>query len=220
MFFHSTVRVRTDDGTALKVFENSLTTEGTPAFVFKVCYLPYSQELATCNENQTVTIFSLDTLQMKESITVPGTPWKVSQVPNGDVLIACDQAGTSRQGHYLLFSRIFEHSAEGKGDTQMLNNFAEYCKPPKKEADSGTGGGGSGEPNIKSWGHYDTRSQVSLAYVHVLFGGKYCMVFYFLLVVDFHISRSLGRRMENTVFSTKMMEVYGRVCGPHLLVSG
>eukprot|EP01138_Halocafeteria_seosinensis_P016150 gb/GECG01016479.1/.p1 GENE.gb/GECG01016479.1/~~gb/GECG01016479.1/.p1 ORF type:complete len:804 (+),score=107.84 gb/GECG01016479.1/:1-2412(+) len=155
-----TVKLRGQDGSVLKAWENELSSEGTPASVFNVCYLANSHELATCNENSSVTIYDISSLLVKDVIKLPGTPWKVAQTPNGaDIVIACDQAGTSRKGHYFIFSNSFERSAEGKSDSRTLQNFEEYCEPPKKQGDDSQASGG-GEPNIQSWGHYDSRNQI------------------------------------------------------------
>ncbi|RYG56842.1 hypothetical protein EON66_01885 [archaeon] len=60
-----------------------------------------------------------------------GTPWAVAMLPNGDLLVGCGQAGTSRRGHVYVFTTDESRACK---DDLILSAFQNDCKPPEKSS--------------------------------------------------------------------------------------
>ena len=85
------------------------------------------------------------------TIPVSGVPWVVATLPSNDIVVGCNQAGTSGRGHVYVFSSDASRTA----DDSVLAKFETDCRPPPKGK---VGQAGAGEESIKPTAHYDQRS--------------------------------------------------------------
>jgi hypothetical protein len=81
----------------------------------------------------------------------------LAALPNGDVLVGANQAGTSRRGHVFVWTTAASRAA----DADTLAKFAKDSEPVPKAA-AGEGGGGGGAPGLPPGvtvsGPYEARS--------------------------------------------------------------
>ena len=131
---------------------SSSTDEGHPVFCFSVHVSPTGL-IATCNEDQTVRIYSPDGSLMDE-LQLPGTPWKVDSLPSGDLVIGCDQAGYSGRGHLYVFTASEDDSKKPSEDT--LVRFRRDIVKPKRAEPTGEEDNSGGDRIITS-GPYSER---------------------------------------------------------------
>jgi WD40 repeat protein len=117
--------VRNVDHSVAFTFFNPMGPEDKPFSIFRVAVLPDGR-IATASEDQTIRIYSLD--GTISDFTLPGTPWAVAGLFNGDIAIGCGQAGRSKKGHVYVFSA----RPEGAADDMTTINFATDMEPPKK----------------------------------------------------------------------------------------
>jgi len=157
-----TVRARALDGSPLAgapVLTNppSADGEGHPVFCFSAHVTPAGL-VATCNESQSVRIYSADG-QLVDELPLPGTPWRCASLPNGDLAVATDHAGRSARGHLYVFSEAAARRAPEDGDAVM--RFRRDIVRPKASApsdDGGAGAGGQGPDGIVTSGPYAARA--------------------------------------------------------------
>lgn len=96
-------------------------------------------------------------------VALPGVAWAVSSLANGDIVVGCAQAGTSKQGHVYTWTRDAGRVA-GSADLARMCYERDMVPPSTSSGSSdassgggGTGGGGSGGQNIKVTGPYEAR---------------------------------------------------------------
>jgi len=120
-----TTKVRTMDGKVISTFTNPLTGDGHPVFCFSV-HVTKEGLIVTCNDDQTVRIYTADNLL--DEIPLPGIPWRVSSLSNGDLVMATGQAASSRRGHVYFFS----NNADRKCSELEAVRFKKDIEPPPK----------------------------------------------------------------------------------------
>ncbi len=116
--------------------------------------------IAACCEDGAVRIYELQRTAgggvtggaQVSTIRVSGVPWVVAALPSNDIVIGCNQAGTSGRGHVYVFSSDASRTAN---DT-VLAKFETDCRPPPKGK---VGQAAAGEESIKPTAHYDERAR-------------------------------------------------------------
>ena len=100
-----TVKARGADGTPFETIHMPPAPDGAPTAVFRVRALADGRIAAACEDN-TLRIFNAeDVTKAEDEIKLPGTPWAVRGLANGDVAIGCTHAGSGSRGHVYIFSR-------------------------------------------------------------------------------------------------------------------
>eukprot|EP01029_Cantina_marsupialis_P024093 TRINITY_DN6116_c0_g1_i1.p1 TRINITY_DN6116_c0_g1~~TRINITY_DN6116_c0_g1_i1.p1 ORF type:complete len:741 (+),score=174.72 TRINITY_DN6116_c0_g1_i1:195-2417(+) len=112
--------LRTSTGEICQSMMNPLTAGGTPAFCFKVLVSNLDNAIITANEDCTVRIYRHGNLD--QTIEVPGVPWCLSEMENGDLLIGCGHRKRSSIGHVYIFSRS---KPESDSNSEVLSRFME-----------------------------------------------------------------------------------------------
>jgi phospholipase A-2-activating protein len=151
-----TVRVRTPDGSVISTFTNPLSSDGHPVFCYSVHVTLPAGLIVTCSDDHIARIYTADGLL--DEIPLPGTPWKAASLPNGDIVLACDQAGSSRRGHVYIYT-----AEPGKrcSETEMIR-FAKDIEPPSTKPPAEDDGMSAGlPPDMRILGAYDDRASVA-----------------------------------------------------------
>ncbi len=152
-----TVRVRDAAGAPLERISTPPNAEGAPTAVYRARLLPASMWIAGCCEDNSVRLWCTDTLPAPaDQLALPGTPWAVVGLSNGDVAVGCTHAASGRVGHVYLFTQDPARAApEGEAAA-----FAADCVPPPRSEGAGGGGGGGGGGALQKVhiaGPYDAR---------------------------------------------------------------
>jgi len=135
-----TVRVRSaGDGAPLERMSTPLGPEGAPLAVYRGRLLP-NMWVAGCCEDNRVRLWAMEALPgTVGEVLLPGTPWAVKGLDNGDIVIACTHAASGRKGHVYVFTCQPERYASAE---EMSAFEADMLPPPKDEGGGGGGGGG------------------------------------------------------------------------------
>lgn len=149
-----TVKVRALDGDVLETFTMPINEgEGKPWSAFRARVMP-SSHIVACAEDQALRVYSTDGLV--DEIQLPGTPWCVAGLANGDIVVVGNQAGTSRRGHVFIFTTdVTRHCSD-----MDAARFKKDMEPPPKAAPGGGGSGGGGGDQIDISGPYEQRSAI------------------------------------------------------------
>lgn len=97
-----TAKVRNFDGAVISTFTNPMSTDGHPVFCYSAA-VTHEGLIVTCNDDQMLRIYTADAVM--DQLQIPGTPWRAVGMPNGDLAVVSDQAGSSRRGHVYIFSK-------------------------------------------------------------------------------------------------------------------
>lgn len=126
--------------------DSKLQEEGHPGYV------------AACCEDGAVRVYELVLTasgavsggSLVSTIRLSGVPWVVTTLPSNDIVIGCNQAGTSGRGHVYVFTTDASRTAADS----VLAKFETDCRPPPKGK---VGQAGAGEESIKPTAHYNQR---------------------------------------------------------------
>lgn len=148
-----TVKVRTMDGKVISTFTNPSTADGHPVFCFS-SHVTKEGLILTCNDDQTVRIYTAD--NVLDEIPLPGIPWRVGSLTNGDLVIATGQAASSRRGHVYFFSNSAERVCTEMEAVRFLKDIQPPPKPKPGESSDDPMNGSNGPMKIS--GPYDARN--------------------------------------------------------------
>jgi phospholipase A-2-activating protein len=88
-----------------------------------------------------------------EQVAFPGTPWSASALENGDLVVGCAQASTSREGHVYVLTRDAARAAS----PEVTIAFSTAMEP--RPSAPGAPGGDAGAADFKITGPYVRRSE-------------------------------------------------------------
>ena len=154
-----TVRVRDAAGAPLERISAPLNAEGAPTAVYRARMLPASMWVAGCCEDNTLRLWCTETLPAPaDQLALPGTPWAVVGLGNGDIAVGCTHAASGRVGHVYLFT---QDAARAAPEAEVAA-FAVDCTPPARGeggsgGSGGGGGGGGGAQKVHITASYDAR---------------------------------------------------------------
>jgi len=148
-----TVRMRDMNGAVFETFTTPVNeSEGKPWSMFKARVLP-SGLVAACCEDSIVRLYS--DAGEADSLPLPGTPWSIAGLPNGDIAVGGAQAATSGKGHVYIFT-----TDPARACSQMeAARYTQDCKPPAKRASAAPVESGGGDAMTIS-GPYDRRAEL------------------------------------------------------------
>ena len=147
-----TLRVRDAAGAPLERISTPLNAEGAPTAIYRGRLLPANMWLAGCCEDNRLRLWATDALPAtSDEIPLPGTPWAVAGLGNGDIAVACTHAASGRVGHVYLFTADPARAAPEAEQAALVAD----CQPPARGSDEGGGAGGGQKVHIS--GAYEAR---------------------------------------------------------------
>ena len=154
-----TVKARGEDGEPFETITMPPGADARPVAVFRARALPNGHIAAACEDNAVRLYDPEATAAPEDTIPLPGTPWAVRGLANGDIAVGCTQAGSGARGHVYVFTRDPARFAS----QDEVARYTRDCVPPKKPSEGGGGGGGGGGGSgangaIKISGAYEERA--------------------------------------------------------------
>jgi len=141
---------------------STATATGQGVFTYHVSCLQHPSYaggalIAVGADDRCMRLFSLDG-QLVQTMALPGVPWAVAGLPNGDIAVGTDQA-RGRSGHVFVLSRFPGRQAEDDGATMV--RFHEMMTPPSGSAPGSSGGSGGSGGGTTGSGSLPVRGELS-----------------------------------------------------------
>ena len=151
-----TLRVRDAQGNPLQCITVPPTPTGEPVYVYKGRLLPATMWLAGCCEDSMLRLWCMDTLPATaDAIALPGTPWGVVGLGNGDIAVSCTHAASGTIGHVYIFT---QDAARGASQAELATFAADLVPPARSsEGSSSSSSSSSGAQKVHISGPYSAR---------------------------------------------------------------